>query len=371
MIYPPGGSDLPLFIPRPMAYAWGLWNNHPRAQKLTAEILSWMDTCLLSTQEDQGPWVFGLGHDHDGWELLFQSNAGFELVLLATIPFNETHQRIPPAQNENTIDIRHIYPYVEVCYRRNIRTTRSLAWKAIGDHPLVGFSVHSQPELLTPLRAGFLGIPQVSDPVKTWEVAFHHDKILRDGFDSFGRINYYNEAGNQVLHRDLRVLTLGDEGMLVFDEIRADAHLTMLEQYMSPVYLVNDHWTGDKLEFCSGSLRETFTSTERRLRAVQCPSFWASIGTHFLFQLVWGRTKGLYYLPSGERNAPPLWNNCRLDTIGVHVESYDAPRGAVVYRVGFYIGTGKTPRPFKSTGTAGEFFKGLVIMDGRNAFGLD
>ena len=38
----------------------------------------------------------------------------------------------------------------------NIRTTRSVAWKALGDHPVVGFSVHSQPELLVPVKAGFL-----------------------------------------------------------------------------------------------------------------------------------------------------------------------------------------------------------------------
>jgi hypothetical protein len=227
-------------------------------------------------------------------------------------------------------------PYVEVCYRRNIRTTRSVAWKALGGHPLIGFSVHSQPELLVPVKAGFLGVPQVSGHIQSWDVAFHHDRIVRDGFDTYGRIRYYDDAGAPVLHRDVRVLTWGDEGMLVFDEIIADRPLSVNEQYLSPVFLVNDHWTGDALDFYSGSLRETFNASERKFRPVQCPSFWASIGTHFLFQFVWGRTKGLYYLPGGERNAPPLWKNCRLDMLAVHVEPHDAKAGAVIYRVGFY-----------------------------------
>ena len=92
---------------------------------------------------------------------------------------------------------------------------------------------------------------------------------------------------------------------------------------------------------------------------------------YLLFQLIWGRTKGLYYLPAGERNAPALWKNCRLDRLAVRVEPRKAAPGDVVYKVGFFIGTGKSPRPFKSAGTAGEFFKGLVIMDGKLTAGLD
>jgi hypothetical protein len=260
---------------------------------------------------------------------------------------------------------------VEVCYRRNFRTTRSVAWKAIGDHPIIGFAAHSQPELLVPVKTGLLGVPQVSDHLQSWDVAFHLDRLVRDGFDTYGRIRYYNAGETQVLHRDVRVQTWGDEGMLVFDEIVADAPCTVYEQYLSPIYLVNDHWTGNALELYSGSLHETFGSSERRFREVQCPSFWASIGTHLLVQLIWGRSKGLYYLPGGERNAPALWKNCRLDTLAVHVEPCTAGAGDVVYRSGLYIGTGKGPRPFKTTGAAGEFFKGLVIMDGKLTAGLD
>lgn len=172
LIYTPGGHDMPMFVPHPFALAWGLWHNDPRALHLTSKLLSWMDTCLLTNQENQGPWVFGFEQNHEGWELFFQSQVGFELSLLACLPFSKEQRFFSSGQIENAIDTRHIYPYVEICYRRNIRTTRSVAWKAIGYHPLIGFSVHNQPELVAQFKASLLGIPSVSNPVKSWRLHF-------------------------------------------------------------------------------------------------------------------------------------------------------------------------------------------------------
>lgn len=371
LIFTPGGHDMPMFVPRPFILAWGLWHNDPRALHITSRLLSWMDTCLLTSQENQGPWVFGFQQQHEGWELFFQSQVGLELSLLACLPFSKEQRFFSSGQTENALDTRHIYPYVEVCYRRNIRTTRSMAWKAIGNHPLIGFSVHNQPELVAQFKASLLGVPSVSNPVKGWEVAYHWDRFQRDGFDTSGRINYFDLRGNLIFHRDIRVLTWGDDGLVILDHITADSTFEMHEQYLSPLYLVNDHWTNYKLDFCSGSLRETFNSTQHKYREVNCPSFWASIENHLLLQFVWGKTKGLYYLPGGERNAPPYWKNCRVDMLAVHVEPKDITAGETMYQVGFYIGAGKGPRPFKSAGNAGEFFKGLVIMDGKITIGLD
>jgi hypothetical protein len=371
MIYSPGGSDMPMFIPRPMALAWGLWHNDPRALHMAGRLLSWMDTCLLTNMENQGPWVFGFQQSHAGWELQFQSQVGAELAMLASLPFSKEQRFFSPGQIENAIDTRHIYPYVELCYRRNIRTSRSMAWKAIGNHPLIGISIHNQPELIAPFKGALIGIPSVSNPVKSWKVAFHEDKLLRDGFDSFGRIDYYDAESNKILERDLRVITWGDEGIVVLDKITALTKLQVNEQYLSPLYLVNDHWTGNSLDFCSGSLRETFTLDQKKYREVVCPSFWASIQNHLLFQFLWGRTKGLCYLPGGDRNAPPYWKNCRVDMLGVRVDPMDADEGTVIYKSGYYVGAGKGPRPFKSAGTAGEFFKGLVVMDGKITIGVD
>ncbi|MDR0306458.1 MAG: hypothetical protein LBI42_06435 [Chitinispirillales bacterium] len=371
MIFAPGGHDIPLFTPHPFALAWGLWHSDPKAMHMTGKLLSWIDTTLISDKKNEGPWVFGFEQTLEGWELFFQSQVGIELALLASLPFPKEERFFSAGQMENAIDTRHIYPYIEVCYRRNVRSTRSMAWKAIGSHPMIGLNIHSRPEMLAPFKAAMFGIPSVNDAVKSWEVVFHHDNYQKNGFDTSGRIAYYGASGRQVLTRDTRILTWGEDGLLVLDQIKANADLDILDQYLSPVYLVNDHWTSDKLEFSSGSLRETFLFEQRKYREVSCPAPWASIENELLFQFVWGKNNTLYYLPGADRNAPPYWKNCRLDMLAVHVEPSKAPVGNVVYSVGFYIGGGKGPRQFKTTGMTGEFFKGLVIMDGKITIGLD
>jgi hypothetical protein len=370
MIYAPGGQDLPYFMPRPFSLAWGLWNNDPRAFSITGKLLSWMDDRLAPQESASVPWVLGFAPSHDGWELQFESQVGFELAMLAVLPFPEEFRFYSSGQIENAVDTRHIYPFVEVCYRRNVRMTRSVAWKALGGHPMIGFNVHSFPELIVQHRADMLGIPATKERISHWEVAFHNDRFQKDGFETLGRIVYYGNNTAPMLRRDVRVLTWGDDGLLVFDRIIAHDAVIMEEQYLSPVHIVKDTWTNDKIDFSSGSLHETFTPKLSRFKEISCPSFWASIESRLLFQFVWGRTKGLAYCPSPSRNSPPYWKNCRLDHLGVHVDEQSFKAGATVYEVGFFVGAGKSPRPFKCTGKAGVFFDGLIIMDGKNTVDL-
>jgi hypothetical protein len=371
MIYAPAGQDLPFFLPRPFALAWGLWNNDPRAHSITIKLLSWMDGLLIANDKNKGPWVFGFETSYEGWELLFQSQVGFELAMLAALPFPKEFRFYSSGQLENAVDTRHIYPYVEVCYRRNVRMTRSVAWKALGNHPIIGLNIHSYPELIVPFKADLLGIPTLSEHIKHWEVVFHNDYFQKDGFDTYGRIVYLSDKGEKLLRRDVRVLTWGDDGLLVFDRIVAERQVKVEDCYLSTLNLVNDFWTKNHIDFCSGSLRETFIANHKRPREVGCPSFWAGVENSLLFQFVWGRTKGLVYVPAEKRNTPPYWKNCRLDMMAVRVDEHFAVAGDTVYQVGFYVGAGKGPRPFKCAGEAGEFFSGLVIMDGKNTAGLD
>lgn len=371
LIYAPGGQDLPMFIPRPFALAWGLWNNDPRALRLTEKLLTWMDSTLVPSEGNPGPLVFGFEPSHEGWELYFQSMVGFELAMLAMLPFPREFRFYSSGQIESAVDTRQIYPYVQLNYRRNTRTTRSVAWKALGHHPLISLNIHPYSELIAPFKAGLLGIPSAGDLIRNWYVVFHNEHLQKDGFDTSGRIVYVDAHKQPVLQRDIRAVTWGDEGLVVLDEIRAEQDVELDEQYLSPIYLVNDHWTKNRIHFSSGSLRETFEADQQKYREISCPSFWASVENHLLFQFLWGRTKGLMYVPGGERNAPPYWKNGRLDMLAIHVEPTRVAKGEVAYRVGFYVGGGKGPRPFKSAGTAGRFFKGLVIMDGKNTLGLD
>jgi hypothetical protein len=370
MIYAPGGQDLPYFVPRPFALAWGLWNNDPRAFSITGKLLSWMDAQLATQDKNSVPWVLGFTPAYEGWELFFQSQVGFELAMLAALPFPQEFRFYSSGQIENAVDTRHIYPFVEVCYRRNVRMTRSVAWKALGNHPIIGLNVHSFPELIVQHKADMLGIPSLKEHIRQWEVVYHNDRFQKDGFETMGRIFYFGADREKLLRRDVRVVTWGDEGLVVFDRIIAEKDVYLEEQYLSPIHIVNDFWTRHRIEFSSGSLRETFTPALQRFKEISCPSFWASVENRFLFQFLWGRTKGLVYLPSPARNSPPYWKNCRLDTMGVRVDEQAVRAGATAYEVGFFVGAGKSPRPFKCTGHAGEFFEGLIIMDGKNTVGL-
>jgi len=371
LVYTPGSSDLPMFIPHPCLLAWGLWNNDPRAQRMTITLLNWMSLQLQPENDADVPWIPGFAANYEGWELLFQSQVGFELAMLSVLPFPEEHRFYSIGQIENAIDTCQVYPYIQVCYRRNTRTTRSVAWKALGKHPVVGINVHSRSELLIPFTANMLGIPATDTGIKYWEVAFHNDYIKKNGFDTFGRIHYYSASNERLLYRDIRVLTWGDDGIVVFDRIVADKNLYFNEQYLSPIYLVNDVWTNNKLDVVSGSLRETVFARDKSGRPISCPSFWASIENSILFQFIWGRNKGLTYIPGNERNSPRYWSNCRLDILAIFAEGKLCKQGDVAYEVGFFTGAGKAPRPFKSAGSCGQFFKGIVVMDGKNTAGLN
>jgi hypothetical protein len=144
-----------------------------------------------------------------------------------------------------------------------------------------------------------------------------------------------------------------------------------VDHYLSPLYIVNDFWTKNRIDFTSGPLKETFYAHEGKCREVDCPSPWASIENSLLFQIIWGRKKGLVYVPSGGRNSPPYWKNCRLDMLAIRVEGRAAKAGDVLYQAGFFVGAGLRPRPFKCAGEAGDFFSGLVIMDGKNTVGFE
>ncbi len=371
MLYAPSGQDLPMFMPRPFALAWGLINNDPRAHSLTIKLMSWMDSLLVATDHNPGPWVFGFAPSYEGWELLFQSQVGFELAMLAAIPFQKEFGAYSVGHLENAVETRHIYPYIEVCFRRNVRVTRSVSWKSLGGHPIIGISIHSNPELLIADRAGLLGIPCVDQPLRQCDVAFHNDHYQRDGFDTGGRIRYIGTGGEALLKRDIRVLTWGEDGLMIFDRIIAEKDLVVQDHHLSPLFIVNDFWTKNHIDFLSGSLRETFFADQQKCREVDCPSPWASIGNSLVYQLVWGREKGLVYVPSGRRNTPPYWKNCRLDMLAVRLENRPVKAGDTIYQIGFFVGAGIGPRPFKCAGEAGEFFSGLVIMDGKNTVGFD
>ncbi len=369
-LYTPGGNDLPLQYPSPLLLAWGLWHNDPRAYAMTDRQLSRLEYRMRDPAYETQRWVPGLPATGEGWELLFQSQVGFELAMLSLLPFQQHTRGASPGYVDGAINTRTNYGFVEVCYARNTRLSRSMAWKAIGAHPLVGINVHSFPELMVNRHAAGLSIPMTQPKIDTWKVLFHNDSYRPDGFDSYGLIEYYDSRRVPLIRRQLRVFTWSDEGLIVCDRCIASSEIAFEPQHLCGLHMANDIRTGGKLTLRSGSLKETFRADATGTRAVECPSFWASVEECVIFQFVWGRQKGLCYAPAQGRNFPPYWRNCRVDTLAVRIDAATPQPGQVIYELGYFVGTGKTPRNFKSSGTAGDFFKGLVIMDGKHTIGL-
>lgn len=370
LLYTPGGSDLPLFMASPLSYIWGLWHNDVRASAMTEKLLQWLEQYTAYEGTTTGQWVPGFSAVHEGWELLFQSDVGFGLSLLALLPFGEQLRHYSPGHVDASINTHTNFGFVELCYARNTQTSRSVAWKAIGDHPIVCINVHSSPELVVPHNAAGLGIPKTTPGITAWHVTFHNDAYRSDGFDTYGEIIYTGADAARLLQRHIRILTWGEDGIVVLDRIFACAEVSFHEQHLSGFFITNDEMTGNRIHIQSGSLTDVFDASTHTTRAVDCPSFWASLQQRFLFQFVWGRNKGLCYLPSGTRNCPAYWKNCRVDTLAIRSESRRAHPGECVYQAGYFAGAGKTPRGFKSSGNAGAFFKGLVIMDGKQTVGI-
>jgi len=371
MLYPPGSSDLPMCLPRPFSLGWGLFRGDPRAYHITARLLSTLYNKSIKKRHAPSPiWVPGFPNCKEGWELLFQSQVGFEIALLAMLPLNRESRLLTTGHLAGSVDTRHIYPYVELCFRRNVRSSRSVSWKAIGDHPAIGFVPHNDDDLTIPCKASLLNIPQTTPHITWWEVAFHEDQLTRDGFDSYGRILYYDKSDNLLLNRDIRVLTWGDDGLIIGDTIRAARPLLFCEQFLSGLSIQNNPWDTKVIYLTSGSLKEMIGAQQTETRPIQCPSHWISINDNLLIQHIKTRKNGLIYLPANGLNAPGYWKNGRVDMIATHCLEKKVSLNECCFESIFYVGTGKKPRPFKYTGTPGEFFKGFVIMDGKYTSGL-
>ncbi len=371
LLYSPSGNDYPLFLPRPFALAWGLWNQDSRAHRITSNLLKWMSKKIASVDGKSPQWVLGFEPAFEGWELLFQSIPGMELALLAGLPMQNAGGMFTMGRIEQSIDTNTIYPYIELLFRRNVYTSRSVAWKDSNAHPSINISFHRSPELSVAADAGMLGIPDTSPAISKWETMFHNDRSKKDGFDTFGRIKYLSSSGDHLLTRDIRVLTWDDEGLILFDTIRAEQDIVMHEQYLSPQYFLNDVWADNEILIKSGSLQDSVESSSVEAKPVFCPSFWVTLNDTMICQMIWGRQKGFVFVPANQKNHPAYWHNARVDMLAVFEEGGSYKKGETVYRSGFYTGHGKSPKRFKTSGRDEDFYKGLIIMDGRSTLGLD
>jgi len=113
--------------------------------------------------------------------------------------------------------------------------------------------------------------------LKHWEVVFHNDYFQKDGFDSSGRIHYYNKKRGAAAAQGHPGAYLGRRRPDGFRPDFRRKDYKVEEHYLSPLYLVNDFWTKNRIDFCSGSLRESFTPAQKKVPRNQLSFF---LGKH-------------------------------------------------------------------------------------------
>jgi hypothetical protein len=181
---------------------------------------------------------------------------------------------------------------------------------------------------------------------------------------------YQSPGGMQYLSREIRAFTWEDEGLLIFDRLVALCDLEIEMEEACPLYLVNDDITGNRINIISGSLEESLKGPGEFPEDHVMPNSWVIIEDSMLYQLFWGVEKGIIYRDETEKREPAFWKNVRMDKVFVKTRPAKFKASQTVRQFGLYVGLGKIPRRFIVNGTAGEFFKGLILMEGKNTMAL-
>jgi len=159
---------------------------------------------------------------------------------------------------------------------------------------------------VVPYKADLLGIPSLSDHIKHWEVVFHNDYFQKDGFDSSGRIHYYNKNGGAAAAQGHPGTYWGDDGLMVFDRIFAEKDYKGRGAYLSPLYLVNDFWTKNRIDFAAAPCANRLPRPRKSSAKSVVPRFGPASKTALLFQFVWGRDQRPYLFTAGKTQRPTL-----------------------------------------------------------------
>ncbi len=366
--WPVGGQDWPLWMLRPYSFAYGLWRDDRIALRTMLNLLS-----LLAELQDRigdGRFIPGLPPTQGGWGLTYESQIGFELALLALTPFPDDLIVPSPGRFERAQEANNKFPYVQTLIRRNGKTFRSFTWKNLHGRPTASFVLQSNPLLVGIAPDSLVGRIRLQNQKLTPRVLFHQEETFREGFETSGKIVYHNAAGGAVLSREMRILTWTEEGLLIFDRLKALCDVRLEREDACPLYIVNDEITGNRVNFVSGSLEESAAGPGDEVIEHVMPNNWVVVEDSVLYQLFWGAEKGLVYRDETERNQPPYWKNLRMDSIFFRVKPGQYAAGRTIRQLGIYVGAGKNPKRFKINGQAETFFHGLILMEGKNTLAL-
>jgi len=373
LFYTPGATDAPLLCYSPFALCWGLRRGEPTSVRLTERMLNGLEQ---NGQDDSSctPFVTGLLPGKGGWNLYWQSFVAFDLALLIVTPDSPLKTTTPTKTVgiEVPLGLKNYYRYAQICMRRSTKSTASVSWNTLSNHPIVGYVNHSLPFHTLAIEHNLLQAPLISESRMLTRVCFHHDKITRDGFDCWATLSYHSVDSAEVfISRQVRIRTLAEDGLFIFDSAVAHKPLTLKKQLFWQLHIVNDYPTAERLCVQSGSLEQQVKAIPTVQTTTHLPMNWATINEYLLYQVFWGETNGMCYQRNFKPNRPAYWNNCSVDMLGVQLPEKKYAAGEKVFQKGLFIGTGKNPRPFKVSKEHGKFFKGLVVIDGKTTYSFE
>jgi hypothetical protein len=319
---------------------------------------------------EEGRFIPGMPSTQGGWGLLFESQIGFELALLYLTPFGDDFTIPIPGRFERALDANEKFSYVQTMVRRNGKTLRTFTWNNLLGLPTASVVPQGLPMLVGIATDSLIGKLKLRDTKLIAEVKHHQEEIFREGFETSGIITYKSREGVLLLSRELRVFTWDNEGMLLFDRLTTHQSIDLEWEEAAPLYIVNDEITGNRINIVSGSLEETILGPGEKKQNIVLPNQWVVIEDNILYQVFWGMEKGLVYRDETERKEPSYWKNLRMDKVFIRPNPGKYEADQVVRQYGLYVGLGKGRRWFKINGKAGKFFKGLILIEGKNTLAL-
>ena len=365
--WPVGAQDWPLWMLKPYSLAYSMWREDRIALKYLLNLLSLLADFQKKTGD--GRFVPGMPLTSGGWGLTFESQIGFELAMLYFTPFADdliipSAGRFEKAQEDN-----QNFPYVQTMSRRTGKTFRAFTWNNLHGHPTASIVAQTNPFLTGIAPDNLIGNIEIEGQRILPKVLYHHEETFREGFETSGKITYCNRK-QEFLSRELRVYTWAEEGLLIFDRLTALCDLELKKEEACPLYLVNDEITNNRINIISGSLEESIPGPGEHAVDHVMPNSWVVIEDIMLYQIFWGMEKGIIYHDEIEKNETQYWKSIRMDKLFIRPKPGKYEKNQIIRQFGLYVGLGKSPKRFKVNGTPGDFFKGLILIEGKRTMAL-
>jgi len=250
MIYAPGGQDIPYFLPRLLRLPGVCGTTIPRAFDNRKAVIIGSTPRFSQRKMKAAPGFSGSSRRAKAGNCFSRPRSGSNFPCWQ-YAVSERNSVLQYWTIENAVDTRHIYPYVEVCYRRNVRMTRSVAWKALGNHPTIGLNVHSYPSSWCSTGPRFSAFRKRATTLSNGKSCFITTGRKKTASTPWPDHVFQCRRRENLAPRP-RVVTWAKTGLFVFDKIVAEKDVIMEDQYLSSIHIVKRLLDKHKIDFLPG-----------------------------------------------------------------------------------------------------------------------